>query len=565
MVEYDTTMYVLTMVLISINRIILSGDRVTLEHEYADVIDNLDIYRINIDPDFRCLIEEISQAISKRRLDDEIRQIIAHAETEQVRKSLWRKSIDKFFKSFLDNPKGWWEQPGFSLFNFGASVYQEYSVQQNDSSLRLNEAELRQYGELRNKLLKGLQKLPYREGFSLGRITQRVITAFTKAINFKKTLTRQIKLEAIKSEFSDYAPYWFYRAQASLEAEDNEMAEKYFAKFMNVWRKVLFQDPFMAVAMKHKVSRLMREGINQANALEIQKCLEEMKANAPQIIDDWANNIFVGMVYFSLGNRKKAERYVEFNIENELECEKSSELLEYIRTLELPSRVAALPDETGAISLREPEPTQNVQEISPPLSNDDFLELCKSGDVAKVERAIINGANVEAFSYQDHRKDSALMWATRKGHSEVVKILLQNGADVNAKNLYGTTALMWSARKGYPEVAEILLQSGAEVNDTNNYGSTALLWAAKYGNIEMIEVLLNNGANVNAKANNGFTALIRAAMGNHLHIAEILLEHGADINAKDNKGWTALKWSDRCGYANFTRLLREHVANLQGN
>ena len=76
------------------------------------------------------------------------------------------------------------------------------------------------------------------------------------------------------------------------------MAEKYFAKFMNVWRKVLFQDPFIAVVMKYKVARLMREGINQAKAIEFQKCLEEMIANAPQIIDDWANNIFVGMVYF---------------------------------------------------------------------------------------------------------------------------------------------------------------------------------------------------------------------------------------------------------------------------
>lgn len=115
MPEYDTTMYVLTMVLISLNRIISLGDRIALEREYADIIDNLDIHRINIDPDFICLFEEISQVIGKRRLDDEIRQIIAYAESEQVRKSPWRKSIDKFFKSFLDNPKGWWEQPGFSL------------------------------------------------------------------------------------------------------------------------------------------------------------------------------------------------------------------------------------------------------------------------------------------------------------------------------------------------------------------------------------------------------------------------------------------------------------------
>lgn len=557
MPEYDTTMYVLTMVLVSLNRIISSGDRITLEREYADIIDNLDIHRINVDPNFTCLFEEISQVISGRRLDDEIRQITAHAESEQVRKNPLRKSLDKLFKSFSDNPEGWCKQLIFSLFKFGVSVYQEYRTQQNDSSFMLNKEELRRYGDLRNKLLKGLQKLPNQEGFSLGRINQRVITAFTKAINFKKPLTRQIRLEAIKNEFSDYAPYWFYRAEASLNAEDNEMAEKYFAKFMNVWRKVLFQDPFMAVAMKYKVARLMREGINQANASEIQQCLEKMIANAPQINDDWTNNIFIGMVYFYLGNRKKAECYVEYNIENELEYEKSGELLEYIRTAELPNRIEPLPDETEAISLRMHEPTPNVEENFQPMSDDDFLELCKSGDVDQIKKAINNGANVNA---QNDYGNTTLIRATKKGYPEVVKILLQHGSDVKYRNIYGTTALMWSARKGYPEITKVLLEHDADANAQNNYGDTALIWAAWYGNSEVVKLLLQHDANVNIRSNNGFTALIWATLGHHEYSAEILIEYGADINAKDNEGSTALMWAIRGGYAELAKLLRTHGA-----
>ena len=57
MPEYNTTMYVLTMVLVSLNRIISSGDRVTLEREYEDVIENLDIDGIDLDPDFMCIFE----------------------------------------------------------------------------------------------------------------------------------------------------------------------------------------------------------------------------------------------------------------------------------------------------------------------------------------------------------------------------------------------------------------------------------------------------------------------------------------------------------------------------
>lgn len=198
MSEYDSplTMYALSMVAISLNNIISSGNRITLEHEYTDIIENIDIYRINVAPDFRCLFEEISQVISERRLDDEIKQTIARTESEQERKSPWRKSIDKLFQNFFDNPKRCWEQPSLLLLNFGASVYQKYFAQTNDSNLRLTQEELHTYGNFRNKLLKILRELPNNDGFSLGRITQRVLTAFTKAIMFKKPSTRQIKAKS---------------------------------------------------------------------------------------------------------------------------------------------------------------------------------------------------------------------------------------------------------------------------------------------------------------------------------------------------------------------------------
>ena len=382
------------------------------------------------------------QVLSKRRLDDEIRQVRANTDSEQVRgysviKFFYKfyKTVKKAVKNFIENTTeskgliGLIERIALSSLDAGEAVYEEYLAQQNSSSLRLTEEELRQYGELRNKLLKRLRKLPKQDSFSLGRITRKVITMFRDAINSKKPSTRRIKLEAIESVFSDYAPYWFYRAKAALELEDDEMAEKYFARFMNVWRKVLFLDPFVAAAMKYKAMRLMHEGINQANVSEIYKCLEEMIANAPQITDDWTNNIFVGMVYFSLGDRKKAEGYFEHNIENNLECEESSKLLEYIRTAELPNKIEPLPGKTESMPLRLPELASDVQESSPPISDDDFVELCKSGDVIKVEKEIINGANVNAVSAEDNDGEPALIWATKKGHTKIVDILLKRGAE----------------------------------------------------------------------------------------------------------------------------------------
>lgn len=94
----------------------------------------------------------------------------------------------------------------------------------------------------------------------------------------------------------------------------------------------------------------------------------------------------------------------------------------------------------------------------PPMSDAEFIELCKSGDVRKVEEAIINGANVNA-KYNDGW--TALMWAAKRGHTETAELLLKHGADVNAKENKGWTALMFAAWNGYTETAELLRRYGA--------------------------------------------------------------------------------------------------------
>ena len=94
----------------------------------------------------------------------------------------------------------------------------------------------------------------------------------------------------------------------------------------------------------------------------------------------------------------------------------------------------------------------------PPMSDEEFIELCKSGDARKVEEAIINGANVNA---KDNYGWTALMEATFWGHTETAELLLKHGADVNAENKYGRTALMRAMTRGYTETADLLRRYGA--------------------------------------------------------------------------------------------------------
>ena len=123
---------------------------------------------------------------------------------------------------------------------------------------------------------------------------------------------------------------------------------------------------------------------------------------------------------------------------------------------------------------------------------------------------------------------------------EAAEVLLQNGADTNAKDNIGHTPLHYAASANAREAAEVLLQNGADTNAKGNIGFTPLHNAAFANAREAAEVLLQNGADTNAKAGNGHTPLHYAAFVNAYEIAKVLLQNGAAIDAKADGGDTPL-------------------------
>ena len=103
-------------------------------------------------------------------------------------------------------------------------------------------------------------------------------------------------------------------------------------------------------------------------------------------------------------------------------------------------------------------------------------------------------ANVNARRKYDN--DTALIYASENGHKEVVEVLLDNGADVNAYNNYGNTALMMASSKGHIKIVEMLLEKEADLDAKNNDGETALIIANENEHKEVVEMLLDNGADV---------------------------------------------------------------------
>lgn len=234
-------------------------------------------------------------------------------------------------------------------------------------------------------------------------------------------------------------------------------------------------------------------------------------------------------------------------------------------------------------------------------------------DVLQVESLIAAGVDLNAtFLFGRLPLMHACGYSSAPASFQIIELLLNAGADINARGKYCGTALGYAAQGNNPVLVQYLLDHGADVNarmedESCAYNdSTALHWAATYSEsaeiVEMlidaganvnapglmgntplhnavtsshrmlssealdktgiVEVLLRRGARVNARDDSGETPLISMARVNpSIPLAELLLAQKANVNAKDHYGDTALHIAAKCGYADFVDLLLRHGAD----
>ena len=151
--------------------------------------------------------------------------------------------------------------------------------------------------------------------------------------------------------------------------------------------------------------------------------------------------------------------------------------------------------------------------------------------------------------------------AAATGNIERLKQQLNAGTDVNQKNSYdGSTALNHAAWHGHMEIVQLLLENGANTNAKRNDGWAPLHDAAAQGHEEIAELLIANGADINTKDDGERTPLYAAAGKGQKNIVEILIAKGADVNAisKDGRGYTPLDLAIHYKRAETADLLRKH-------
>jgi ankyrin repeat protein len=161
---------------------------------------------------------------------------------------------------------------------------------------------------------------------------------------------------------------------------------------------------------------------------------------------------------------------------------------------------------------------------------------------------------------------TALLEAIHEGHIEIVRQLIGYGANVKAPGGRGRVPLVFAARCSNPVIVKLLIDHGADPNCRSRFGETPLMGAVTGSpecRVDVAKVLIARGANLNAKRRrNGPTALRMAAIRGCkcTGMVKLLLEAGADPNVKWGDGQTVLKYARAKGYADWVKLLKAYGA-----
>ena len=125
-------------------------------------------------------------------------------------------------------------------------------------------------------------------------------------------------------------------------------------------------------------------------------------------------------------------------------------------------KIAKFLEEKGAKGFFDEEKAEELGQ--------ELLKECGQKEInfEKVKELINNGADIEAKNNNGY---TSLMSASDRGHSEVVKLLIEKGVDIEAKNI----SIMIASRSGYSEIVKLLLENGANIEAKNHDGSTSLL------------------------------------------------------------------------------------------
>jgi len=203
----------------------------------------------------------------------------------------------------------------------------------------------------------------------------------------------------------------------------------------------------------------------------------------------------------------------------------------------------------------------------------EFFDAVRRGDASAVARLLNRDPNLARVAGEYEK--TGLHWAAETDQAEVARLLIDAGAEIEAKTTWGASPLDWAATLGSARVAEVLLSRGAS--------GLTLVVAAGLGKVDQVRTAIESGTDLASQRRRGAPevpddhwpadsahllgdvisdAVYAAARNGHAEVVEYLLSKGAVIDAKGVFGATALHWAAFNGHQQTVDLLLARGARL---
>ena len=204
---------------------------------------------------------------------------------------------------------------------------------------------------------------------------------------------------------------------------------------------------------------------------------------------------------------------------------------------------------TKILLQHEPNINSTVVGVTP------LYTACSNGHLSIVE-LLLTHPDIDPNKCENMYGSFPLYMAAQNNHTAIVDLLLKHNVKVNSScKANGATALVFSVINGSFEIMKKLLDAGADPNIPMNDGTTALLTASIRGLHTFVEALVQAGANINYRRPDGYTAMHIACRAGHVAVVEWLLSAGADYSATTQQGITPLDLCETVSFEVFFHLL----------
>lgn len=202
--------------------------------------------------------------------------------------------------------------------------------------------------------------------------------------------------------------------------------------------------------------------------------------------------------------------------------------------------------------------------------DENLINAINSSNYEEVIRLINSGVSINPIHRNFNMVTSPLIFSVKNNDIKMVKLLLENGANVNARGSYQDVVLIYalSSQEVNIDMVKLLVEYGANVNIPNFFAYSPFTGVCKTGNVEIAKLFIDNGANLNQdfyysnddKYKLGSSPIKAAISNNHYDIVKILIDNKCKLdNGTLGDPQTPLEYAEELGDEKMISLIKENL------